>query len=41
MNVLQKYEEKSLHFYAEGSQSKMILGDSTNDLYKQLKEMVS
>lgn len=41
VNVLHKYEEKSLYFYADQSQSKLILADNTNDLYKQLKEMVS
>jgi hypothetical protein len=40
VNVLEKYEEKSLTFYADGNQSKMILSDSTNDLYRSLQEMV-
>lgn len=40
VSVLNKYEEKSLSYYADGSQSKLILGDNTSDLYKSLKEMV-
>eukprot|EP00347_Sterkiella_histriomuscorum_P006955 403350798 len=39
INVLHKYEEKSLGYYVDNNQQKMIFGDSTNDLYKSLKEM--
>lgn len=35
-----KYEDKSLSFYTEGNQHKLILGDSTNDLLNNLLEMV-
>lgn len=37
--MLHKYEEKSLHFYVDANSNKMVLADSTNDLYKQLKDM--
>ena len=40
VNALCKYEEKSLHYYVDGSQNKLILGDNTNDLYKSLKDVV-
>jgi hypothetical protein len=36
VDVLHKYEEKSLFFYADQSTQKLILGDNTNDLYKSL-----
>lgn len=40
VDILHKYEEKSLFFYADQSSQKLILGDNTNDLYKSLQEMV-
>ena len=40
MNILYKYEEKSLSYYVDNEPSKMILGDTTNELQKALKEMV-
>lgn len=40
VNVMHKYEEKSLYFYADQSNQKLILGDPSNDLYRQLKDMV-
>jgi hypothetical protein len=36
VDVLHKYEEKSIFFYADQSTQKLILGDNTNDLYKSL-----
>jgi hypothetical protein len=40
VDVLHRYEEKSLGFYTDQDQSKLILADNNTDLYTQLREMV-
>mmetsp|Transcript_40302 Transcript_40302/g.29709 ORF Transcript_40302/g.29709 Transcript_40302/m.29709 type:complete len:118 (+) Transcript_40302:348-701(+) len=37
--ILGKYEEKSLAFYTDFNQSKMVLADKTNDLFQGLQDM--